>query len=415
MKRIVLVASLLVLAISIVLGVVAWGRVFGLNESEANQTVREAERLGLPVTWQAFLALQPTGTDDSSTDYRRIAATKPNIGIKRWKRQMLSATAAELSALLPNAEAMRLCEGAARHKDFAPQRDWAGDPFSVIFPEYSAMRSVAQIFATRAVYKAKTGNAVEAMEDMNLIRNVARHAGSEHFIISGLVKIGCDHIWFEAAEQIARANVHNEAVLAALENDAASLVGPDFRNALKSEFASGRREFDLITMGKIAPRRTAFGNAIAKLLAAKSKARFTRRMVNVTAVWGNWPKVEALQESWNTSNDELVADFGNELLTNFSGVILAIKRNEALVATARIALSAQLSKNRTGIWPTLESAAAKANVSPIDPFTGKRFAYKTSVSGITVYSLGQNGIDDGGNESGKNRDQAVFVIAPFGQ
>ncbi len=396
--------------LSVGLGLLAWRNLFGVNDSDAQETLAQAKRLGLPVTWQEFLALQPKGGDDSSADYQKIAKVRPSVYIRGRLRPILAGTAEELKALLPNDTTLQLCERAARHRDFVPQRNWSGDPFAVMFPEYSAMRGTAEVLAVRAVYRAKTGNVAPAIDDLRLIRNTAKHAWSEHFIISGLVAIGCDRIYLMAAEQIASANEHNDNILAILEQDARNLVRPDFREALKSEFASGRREFELISMGKITPRRTVIGNTIVKLHADKSKAEFSERMVAVVDAWGDWPRVASVQANWEKPDNELIIDFGNEVLTTFTGVVLAVKRNEAILATAQIALAAQRSKNQTVAWPTLEKAAATASVSPIDPFTGKNYIYKTNPNQVIVYSAGPNGIDDGGSESGKSRDEAVFAI-----
>jgi hypothetical protein len=72
-----------------------------------------------------------------------------------------------------------------------------------------------------------------------------------------------------------------------------------------------------------------------------------------------------------------------------------------LRATAT-ACAAMRFKNDTGNWPEKLDALVPQYLAqvPVDPFTGAPLIYILREGGIVVYSVGQNGVDDGGTGPG---------------
>jgi hypothetical protein len=50
---------------------------------------------------------------------------------------------------------------------------------------------------------------------------------------------------------------------------------------------------------------------------------------------------------------------------------------------------------------------------PLDPFDGKPLRYKLTEPGYIVYSIGENGTDEGGLERGKRKDHSAPYDWPF--
>jgi hypothetical protein len=73
---------------------------------------------------------------------------------------------------------------------------------------------------------------------------------------------------------------------------------------------------------------------------------------------------------------------------------------KAVLRCAVAALAVERFRLLTGDWPTSLDAIPTAILSavPLDPFTGNYLKFARRVDGVTVYSVGRNGIDDGGSE-----------------
>jgi hypothetical protein len=83
-----------------------------------------------------------------------------------------------------------------------------------------------------------------------------------------------------------------------------------------------------------------------------------------------------------------------------------------MIAAARVTragLAALRYHSEKGIYP---SDLQSMNLSDLlDPFTGKPLIYRSTPSGFTIYSVGENGIDDGGAKSDK-ADHNLGLIIP---
>jgi len=81
---------------------------------------------------------------------------------------------------------------------------------------------------------------------------------------------------------------------------------------------------------------------------------------------------------------------------------------------ARILLALRRYRNETGAWPP-SLHEIEGRVPPealIEPLSGKPFAYRASGTGVLVYSVGLNGIDEGGEAGAGVRAGDDFVFWP---
>jgi hypothetical protein len=80
-------------------------------------------------------------------------------------------------------------------------------------------------------------------------------------------------------------------------------------------------------------------------------------------------------------------------------------RNEASRRATQLSYALHLFKAERGRWPaSLEELPAGTERMRTDPFTGADFGYRLSDSGPTLYSLSENGRDDGGAHSPRWED-----------
>lgn len=86
-------------------------------------------------------------------------------------------------------------------------------------------------------------------------------------------------------------------------------------------------------------------------------------------------------------------------------------RNEASRRATQLSYALHLFQLRHGRWPTSldELAPEFGRRMTIDPFTGQGFGYRLGPEGPTLYSLSENGLDDGGIHSPRWADGADEV------
>src|SRR5206468_10980568 len=84
----------------------------------------------------------------------------------------------------------------------------------------------------------------------------------------------------------------------------------------------------------------------------------------------------------------------DKLLANF-------QRHHALIRCTLVALAAERHRLRHGTWPATPAEFAPGYLPelPLDPFGGQPLRYKRLPDGVVIYSVGADGIDDGGRIS----------------
>ena len=83
----------------------------------------------------------------------------------------------------------------------------------------------------------------------------------------------------------------------------------------------------------------------------------------------------------------------------------------SMIAKARITragLAVLKHKEENGAYP--EKLSGLGEGEWIDPFTGKPLIYKTTPTGFTLYSLGENQVDDNGSEEGLQKEHKGDVV-----
>ena len=113
-------------------------------------------------------------------------------------------------------------------------------------------------------------------------------------------------------------------------------------------------------------------------------------------------------ETRNLPNTRILAKM--HIVSGLSGTCGAQAQHEATLDLMQMGILVEQYKASTGSYPEdLDAIVPELGGSlPVDPFTGKPYLYKPSDDGFLLYSIGQNLIDDGGDDSDesiwKNKD-----------
>lgn len=83
---------------------------------------------------------------------------------------------------------------------------------------------------------------------------------------------------------------------------------------------------------------------------------------------------------------------------DYRQALTKFQRNHALVRCALIAVAAERHRLKHDVWPASLADLVPAFLpeSPADPFDGRPLRYRRLADGIVVYSVGPDGVDDGG-------------------
>jgi hypothetical protein len=104
-----------------------------------------------------------------------------------------------------------------------------------------------------------------------------------------------------------------------------------------------------------------------------------------------------------------------ELLPSLPRTYLSEARYEARIGLAQLVLALKIYKAEKGKYPDALADLAPEIISelPKDPFTGKDFVYKCQGQGFLIYSLGENGTDEGGKWEEKRAYQRYQHDIPW--
>ena len=150
------------------------------------------------------------------------------------------------------------------------------------------------------------------------------------------------------------------------------------------------------------------------------KKRFLDYIASISQAWDDHAKVESLTDDFFAEFDRKGLDvnrnFQNEVLylTSIYGANWhdSEQRAKAMARTSKVFLAALDLRLESESWPTLDEAAAEANTSHKDPF-GDDLHYIVDSNSLTIYSNGQDRVDDGGKHrvgSSYSFDYPIYEI-----
>jgi hypothetical protein len=97
---------------------------------------------------------------------------------------------------------------------------------------------------------------------------------------------------------------------------------------------------------------------------------------------------------------------------DYRQALTKFQRNHALLRSALIAVVAERYRLKNSDWPATPAELVPTFLPelPIDPFDGQPLRYKRLSDGIVVYSVGPDGVDDGGQISAAPGQQPMTDV-----
>lgn len=314
------------------------------------------------------------------------------------------------------------------------EHDYAHPSISMLLPELNGCRTGAELLALAAKREALSGNAAQAIDDLNAIFRLARAAGSSPIIVCNLVQIGIDAVGVKTleavlphlsrADQLPRLQIGD--VDAARREARRSLIGEEaFGLSIFSDLASGRLTLTSL-LGAARPHGPNPDTAdipplpiLMRIFLMPSDVRAYQRYLERCQ--------EQVQEPFTPTTIEEASDGGMKaarhgVLTSI--IVPALDRylqqvviDEALRATALTGIAVDRYRlDHGGAFPAKLDALVPQYLDdvPLDPFDGRPLRYMVHNDEALVYSIGPDLKDDGGatfNDQKKTGDMVFTVKA----
>ena len=306
----------------------------------------------------------------------------------------------------------------------------------------SADRDAVWALTARARMRAAVGDGAGALHDLAVARRLARHVGTGPLLIDGLVGMSMESIVLLAEEAVFSEQTWEAADIQSYREQLAALPprttfaecvdmgerylaldgvqmmyidGPEVLRQLM-QFGVPQEEHNLLwnayfkmaDWNRVLRNVNAYYDELAEALAAEDyatgSAAFDRVQERILSEYGFVTSPDAFfTEYWARPHEEVLADIitvhylqmFNMGGANIMGVEMRAQVNAHLIQVATAILEYRAAE---GACPETLDALLPVYLPelPHDPFSGNPLIYQPTDEGFLLYSVGLNGIDDGG-------------------
>jgi hypothetical protein len=292
--------------------------------------------------------------------------------------------------------------------------------FDVFMPDLSNIRDGARLLTLEAVIHAEDGKPSQAAGSIISIFGLARSLSEEPILISQLVRIACQALAVSALEHVINRTEFTDEQLADLSQ---TLVKAEDPCAMSRAFVGERcMGLSIFKMPAAQILRTVDVRsqtpAVGGIALYKFSGLADMDIIAYTDVMNDYLKaiqlppherleaVDVIEE--NIEKISKIHIYTRLFLPGFSRCTTIDVRIAAQLRTAQTGLAVQryrlasdrLPDSLAELVPTYLDAVVK------DPFDGKELRYKKLETGFVVYSIGEDGNDDGGKE--KPREKSSY-------
>lgn len=298
-----------------------------------------------------------------------------------------------------------------------------GDPnINAILGDLNEERGATNVLRLDALEELARGHTSIAILDVAAVLRMSRQFGQRPMLLSALVGCAIDGVGNETLED-SLGSVKNRDELAALHLGKLSSIGRMFRQALR-----GEETFGLICYGNMpdqmgfAKGATARATTFPPSLASQGGAFFRVFFLNLDAYLQLMKNAQdlAIQPYYKSlgrlpealgyahSSDVFTSLLGPSLVRSFD----TLPRAEAGDACARAAVAMTRFRLDHGKFPPRldELVPAYLNAIPIDPFDGHPLRLAIRNNQWIIYSIGPDGVDNGGIEMAKGNGDLIFTL-----
>jgi len=296
---------------------------------------------------------------------------------------------------------------------------YAPNPLATLLPHLQESRDLVTLFVYESMRCNQKGESKKALTACRAALNAGRSIGDEPFFISQLVRIACVALVCQAIERtLAQGEPPPEdlsALQKLLENED---VFPGLIVATRGERASMHKVFAGVENGEVSLKdlegraSKASGDEVEDWLknTALSFWRMDTRADNFLFLSLMTRRLKeaqlalheqaALEKQFEQDIRSLPqnAYITRLLLPAASKMGEAFRRKHAFLRCTIVALAAERRRRDKKAWPdNIDQLCPQYLVAaPLDPFDGKPLRYRHLKDGVVIYSVGQDGVDNGG-------------------
>lgn len=367
----------------------------------------------------------PVNTDnDGSAELPLIGVADGELASNPLPADLQQKVAAYLEK---RAKTLQLLHQAAAMRECRYPIDWTRG-MQTLLPHLSGLQSSCKLLCLAAHHYAQQGDADAALQALTTCWRLLKTIQSEPALISQLVCCSCDKTWLLTMSQVMSMVRFQDEQLRAL----ADMLATDNANARQNTQYAQMGELAMVLdafammksderrrneLGKDAPSRLAMLLYEASCVWEEDMLWYVNLWhANYTAGGRSWPEyVKAWQETGKKSNAIPPEYIISRLLSPASSAFLRPVETIAIKRSALAVLAAKRHQLASGQFPDSLKVLVPDYLPdvPQDPFgDNKSLHYKKAGDGCLVYSVGQNGKDDGGDsqkEDGCNKDLVYNV------
>jgi len=257
------------------------------------------------------------------------------------------------------------------------------------------MRSVARLLQLDAHVAARQGDSQRVIDDIRGVLTTSEALAVEPTLISQLIRLAIHNMAIITAQELIPHCKCSDQQLLGLQQH---LMHADLRDGLRRGFM-GERAIGIELVGGFAPGPFRAENQLIAM-------DFYEEAIERAAA----PGVDI--KKWQEGQKQRIQALTQGTLSKFRfrGVLMALPataqaatafvRSEASRRCLLLALAAQRQRLRDGKYPTSlpdETLMGAESSVTEDPFTGKPMLTKSDKATLTYYSVGPDGMDDGGD------------------
>lgn len=299
------------------------------------------------------------------------------------------------------------------------ERDW-DKGITLLMPDLATLKTLSQMLATQAYFKALEGDTEGAINDLRACRRLGTFLRMEPMLIPSIVGVAVESIATASTIKIARAKAADKQLIQRLISVWEPPAPPsDYRRIWQMEFTAM-----VTSLGQLTPRpeEDAPGSSSPSIPIEFSRQARSQLMEVYIESNENWPdfsdfsKAEATVVEYAKRYEVILCSLEPEFAatfdpnkTMFGGYLGSVRNREATYRLLRVFLGIVQSGPSGGKY-TLPALAQEKEW--LDPFSDKPFLLKNIYGGFVLYSVGENRKDDGGI-SDRGQEKRVDIAIGF--
>jgi hypothetical protein len=362
------------------------------------------------VAWKIQSLLGPGGFDLGS-EHDRLFADMDSV------HQLNQAQVDALrTALEQQPQALKLARSL---KDFQREGRFnitiAPDYISTLIGPLQDCRAIMWMLHLDAMLRAHDEDGDGAVESCRAILVAERAVGDEPYLVAALIRHAGQAVTVGALERVlAHARPSARQLEAMQELLARESEAPILYRALRGERGGCDQLAEALEQGKIKTSALTAGvlagnssgiegwlRNLAPLVGVYGRGELLRLMTETVEAAKLPPEQRAeeinrIDQSVRQSSALLV----RVLMPAITNVSESERRQQANLRCAIAALAVELYRIKHARWPETLEAVCKESLLPAvptDPFDGRPLRYKLLADGLLIYSVGTDGVDNGGN------------------